>query len=172
MILHAPVRRAKMSRGFTFIELVITLGLIGLLALLAMPLAEMARTQRRETELREALRLIRTGIDAYKAATDSGLLIREAGASGYPPSLGVLTEALPLAGRKDVTDNAASQRMVIMRRLPRDPFSTDPALAADRTWDTRSYASRPDDPAPGADVFDVSSKSDRLGLDGTRYKEW
>jgi general secretion pathway protein G len=62
--------------------------------------------------------------------------------------------------------------MVILRQLPRDPFSTDPDLPADKTWNTRAYGSRADDPQPGVDVFDVTSKSGRTGLDGTRYANW
>lgn len=171
---HPPASTCARStqRGFTFVELVVTLGLIGLLALLAMPLAEMVRTQRRETELREALRVIRSGIDAYKAATDAGLLSREMGESGYPPTLDILTESLTLAGKRDLADTAAAQRMVILRRLPRDPFNTDPDVPAAKTWNTRSYASRADDPQPGPDVFDVSSRSERIALDGTPYREW
>lgn len=160
------------SRGFTFIELVITLALVGLLSMLALPLYEMTATRMKESELRQALRTIRSGIDAYKAATDSGSLAREAGDSGYPPSLEKLTEPLELQGKRDLSGSIASQRMVILRQLPRDPFSTDPEVPAARTWNTRAYASRADDPQPGDDVFDVSSKSSRLGLDGTPYSSW
>ncbi len=45
-------------------------------------------------------------------------------------------------------------------------------MPAAQTWNTRAYASRADDPQPGADVFDVSSMSNRVGLDGTPYNTW
>lgn len=167
----AASRRAA-SQGFTFIELVITLALVGLLTMLAMPLYEMAATRMKESELRQALRTIRSGIDAYKAATDSGSLARQAGDSGYPPSLEKLTEPLELQGKRDLSGSLASRRMVILRQLPRDPFNTDPEIPALQTWNTRAYASRADDPQPGDDVFDVSSKSSRIGLDGTPYSTW
>lgn len=160
------------SRGFTFIELVITLALVGLLAMLALPLYEMTATRMKESELRQALRTIRSGLDTYKAATDSGSLAREAGDSGYPPSLEKLTESLELQGKRDLSGSIASQRMVILRQLPRDPLSTDPEIPAAQTWNTRAYASRAGDPQPGDDVFDVSSKSSRIGLDGTPYSSW
>jgi general secretion pathway protein G len=166
-----PSRRTA-SRGFTFIELVITLALVGLLSMLALPLYEVSATRMKETELRQALRTIRAGIDAYKSATDAGSLPRLAGESGYPPSLDVLTQSLELAGKRDSTGTIASQRMVILRQLPRDPFSPDVAMPAALTWNTRSYASRADDPQPGPDVFDVSSKSNRVSLDGTPYANW
>lgn len=160
------------SRGLTFIELVITLALVGLLSMMAVPLYEMAATRMKESELRQALRTLRSGIDAYKAATDSGSLAREAGDSGYPPSLEKLTEPLELQGKRDLSGSIASQRMVILRQLPRDPFNTDPEVPAAMTWNTRAYASRANDPQPGDDVFDVSSKSNRVGLDGTPYASW
>jgi general secretion pathway protein G len=160
------------SRGFTFIELVITLALVGLLSVLAMPLYEVTATRMKESELRQALRTIRVGIDAYKAATDAGSLAREAGESGYPGSLDKLTESLELLGKRDLTNTLPAQRMVILRKLPRDPFNADLDIPAAETWNTRAYASRPDDAQSGSDVFDVSSKSSRNALDGTAYSSW
>lgn len=160
------------SRGFTFIELVITLALVGLLSLLAIPLYEVTATRMKESELRQALRVIRSGIDTYKAATEAGSLGREAGDSGYPPSLEKLTEPLELLGKRDLSGSIASRRMAILRQLPRDPFNTDPQIPAALTWNTRAYSSRADDPQPGDDVFDVSSKSSRIGFDGTPYSSW
>ncbi len=168
------VPRTPRARGFTLIELVITLAIVGLLAVVALPMYEVTSTRLKETELRQALRTIRTGLDAYKAATDSGALAKAAGESGYPPSLEVLTQVLEMANKRDFGLNAseASQRIVILRQLPRDPFYPDPLVPAIQTWNTRAYASRPDDAQPGADVFDVSSMSTRAGLDGTAYNTW
>jgi general secretion pathway protein G len=164
-------RRAA-SRGFTFIELVITLALVGLLSMFTLPLYEMTSTRLKESELRQALRTIRAGIDSYKAATDAGTLKREPGQSGYPPTLSELTEPLELIGKRDLNGSISTQRMVILRQLPRDPFNTDPTLSAEMTWNTRAYASRPDDPQPGDDVFDISSQSSKSALDGTKYSDW
>lgn len=166
------VSRRRAGRGFTLIEMVITLALVGLVSMFAVPLYEMAATRYKEAELRLALRTIRTGIDAYKAATDSGRLSKEAGESGYPPTLNHLIEPQELVGKASFTDSIANQRLVILRQLPRDPFNSDPEATAAETWNTRAYASRPDDPQPGDDVFDVSSPSERTALDGTRYADW
>lgn len=167
---HLPRRAA--AGGFTFIELVITLALIGLVSMLTLPLYDMTATRTKEAELRQALRIIRSGLDAYKAATDAGTLPKEAGESGYPPSLEKLTEPLEIQGKRDLFGTIASQRMVILRNLPRDPFTKDVELPAAMTWNTRAYASRADDPQPGDDVFDVSSMSNRTALDGTPYSSW
>lgn len=164
--------RRLQARGFTFIELVITLALIGLVSTLALPLAEVTATRLKEAELRQALRTVRAGLDAYKAATDNGSLKREPGASGYPPTLELLTQVLDLAQKPDASGTLAAQRLVILRQLPRDPFNTDPTLAPEQTWNTRAYGSRSDDPQPGDDVFDISSKSSGIALDGTPYASW
>ena len=160
------------ARGFTLIEMLITLALVGLLAMSSLPLYEITARRMKESELRESLRVIRAGLDAYKAAVDSGALKKEAGQSGYPPTLEILTESLLRADAADPNSTDAASRIVILRRLPRDPFYTDPQMPAAQTWNLRSYASRPDDPQPGTDVFDVSSKSTATALDGTPYASW
>jgi len=165
---------ARTARGFTLIELLITLALVGLLAVVSLPLYEVTSTRAKEEQLREALRTIRGGLDAYKAAVDTGVLPREAGASGYPPSLDILTQPLDMAnkGNSGFGDAETPQRLVILRQLPRDPFFPDPAVPAAQTWATRSYGTRSDDPQPGADVYDVASTSTRVGLDGIPYNAW
>ena len=160
------------SAGFTLIELVITVALVGLMCLMALPLYDVANTRLKEAELRRALRTIRQGLDTYKSAVDDGRLASEAGASGYPPSLELLTEPLELLGKRDLSGSLGTQRMVILRQLPRDPFNREADIPAARTWRIRAYASRTDNPQPGDDVFDVSSKSDRTALDGTSYASW
>ena len=166
------VRSHAVARGFTLIEMLITLALVGLLTITSLPLYELTARRLKESELRESLRTIRSGLDAYKAAVDSGALKKEAGQSGYPPTLEILTESLQRADAADPNGTDAASRIVILRRLPRDPFFSDPQVPAAQTWNLRGYASRTDDPQPGADVFDVSSKSTATALDGTPYASW
>ncbi|MDX9884188.1 type II secretion system protein [Thauera sp.] len=153
-------------RGFTLIELVVTLAIIGVLATGVMPLAELAAQRSKESELRTVLRQIRSALDAYKAAYDEGRIEQKADASGYPPSLRVLVEGVP-----DAKDEEG-RRIYFLRRLPRDPMHTDASVEPERTWGRRSYASPPDAPREGADVYDVYSLSERTGLNGVPYKEW
>jgi general secretion pathway protein G len=62
--------------------------------------------------------------------------------------------------------------LYFLRRVPRDPFSAEPGTAAAESWQLRSYASSPNAPAPGADVFDVSTSASGDGLNGVPYREW
>jgi general secretion pathway protein G len=154
------------GRGFTLIELVITLAIIALLTSAAMPLAKLVAQREKEAELRTALRDIRQAIDKYKFACDTGHIKLEVGASGYPPDLKSL-----YAGVED----AASEKklyMYFLRRLPRDPFFPDGSVPADQTWGLRSYQSPPQDPQPGDDVFDVYSLAPGKGLSGVAYRDW
>jgi general secretion pathway protein G len=153
--------------GFTLIELMITLTLLSILALTALPLAEIIGTKAKEHELRLALRQIRGALDKYKDDSDRGQFgATSAGSSGYPASLEILT--LPLT----VKSKGADEVRVYLRAIPRDPFHPDPTLSPSSTWKLRSYASPVDDPQPGIDVFDVTSQSQKTGLNGVRYDQW
>lgn len=154
------------ARGFTLIEIAVVVAIMGVLALAAVPVAELAVQRGREHELRHSLRQIRSALDAYKAAWDAGRIQRRTGESGYPPSLEVLVDGI--ADARDV--NRA--KIYFLRRLPRDPFEPDTTLAPADTWGKRAYASPPDSPQEGDDVFDVYSRSDRRGLNGIPYREW
>ncbi|MCX7056773.1 MAG: type II secretion system protein [Proteobacteria bacterium] len=155
------------QRGFTLIELMITVAIIGLLALGAAPLAKVGLQRAKETQLRSALREIRSAIDAYKEAGDTGRIKKEVDKSGYPPSLEVLA-----AGVEDIKSPDHAKMIYFLRRIPRDPLNPDGTLPPERTWALRSYASPPDSPQPGDDVYDVYSQSPRVGLDGTPYRSW
>jgi general secretion pathway protein G len=152
--------------GLSLMELVITLALLGLLASLAAPMAEVAVQRSKEHQLSQGLQALRQAIDAYKRATDSGLIIGKAGGSGYPPSLDVLVGVTAVKG-----DAKGDSGIVFLRSVPRDPFA-DPNLSAAATWGLRSYASPAEQPAPGDDVFDVYSRTEGKGLNGLAYREW
>lgn len=154
------------SRGFTLIELVITVAIVGILAMTAMPMIEVTAKRQKEVELRAALREIRSGIDAYRRAVDEGKVERKVDESGYPHRLDDLAQGV----ENRLDPNKA--RLYFLRRLPRDPFADDPTLPAAQSWGKRSYASPPDSPQEGADVFDVYSLSSGIGLNGIAYREW
>jgi general secretion pathway protein G len=153
--------------GFTIIELVVTIAIVALLASAVIPSAQLLYQREREAELRSALREIRTAIDAYKRAGENGHVKLEVDKSGYPPNLQILVD-----GVDDARSAKEGVKIYFLRRVPRDPFWPDPAAAAGDTWGLRSYASSPDDPQPGDDVFDVYSHSTRTGLNGVPYHDW
>jgi general secretion pathway protein G len=146
-------------KGFTLIELVITVAILGLLASVALPLAEVTVQRGKEQELRRSLRDMREAIDAYKRAADEGAIDKSVGKSGYPPSLAALVE-----GAVDRRDPRGA-RIYFLRRVPADPLAGEP-------WGLRSYASPADAPQSGEDVFDVHSTSTQAGLNGIPYREW
>ena len=162
------------ARGFTLIELVVTLALVGVMAMVAVPLYEVTAVRMKEMELRTALRQIRTALDAYKDAADSGKVQKDPSDSGYPPSLKVLVEGVDVAqtAQNLVTSSNGPTRIMFLRQLPRDPFTPDPSVPPEEQWDTRSYGSPPSDPQPGKDVYDVMSKSTAVGTNGIAYKDW
>jgi len=189
--LNPPLPPKGKGRGFTLIELVVTLALVGVMAMVAVPLYEVTAVRMKEMELRTALRQIRTALDAYKDASDAGKISKEAGDSGYPPSLKVLVEGVDVAqtAATAVTSstpnsanstnssgssslNDAPTKLMFLRQVPRDPFTPDPSVPPEEQWDTRSYGSPPSDPQPGKDVYDVTSKSTAIGSNGIAYKDW
>jgi general secretion pathway protein G len=152
------------NRGYTFIELIIVSTMILVLAAAIMPLTRVTMQRAREAELRHALREMRTAIDKFKDAADTGLigtLDLKAGAENYPPDLQTLVDGVTAA------NDATGRKLKFLRRVPIDPMTKG------TEWGLRSYQ---DDPKStrwgGQDVFDVHTTSEGTGLDGTKYKDW
>jgi len=162
----SSTRRGICRNGFTLIEMVITVALVGILASALVPLADLTVQRMHEKELRIALRQIRSAIDAYKVAVDAGMIMRKVDSTGYPPSLDVLVDGI------DDIRQPGKNVIRFLRKMPRDPFVSDPNVPAVDTWGKRSYASQPDEPSEGADVFDVYSRAEGIGLNGIPYRQW
>ena len=153
-------------RGFTLVELLITVAIVALLASVALPVSELAVQRTREQELHRTLRQIRDAIDAYKQASDEGRIRKSVGDSGYPKRLEDLAEGV------EDQKSPKKDKIYFLRRVPRDPLAADPTLSAASTWGRRSYASPPDDPREGDDVFDVFSLAPGKGINGLPYRDW
>jgi general secretion pathway protein G len=156
----------KLARGFTLIELVITVAIVAILASVALPLNELVVQRAKEQDLRRSLREIRAALDAYKQASDEGRIVKRTGESGFPRRLEDLAEGV------EDQKSPKRERIYFLRRVPRDPFATDPGLASAATWGKRAYASPPDEPREGEDVFDVFTLAPGKGINGRPYKEW
>ncbi|PUA18843.1 type II secretion system protein [Glaciimonas sp. PCH181] len=156
----------KIVRGFTLIELMVSLAILASLAAALLPMTEFMARRHQEQELRDGLREIRTAIDAYKQAADDGAIEKMLDASGYPANLEVLQTGV--ANKENVNGG----KRVFLRRLPRDPMCNCPDTPAAETWQLRSYDSAFDSPQSGEDVFDITSTNTEEGLNGIPYNQW
>ena len=153
---------ATQTRGFTLVELLVTLAILGVLATMLVPVVQLQVQRSKEVQLREALREIRRAIDDYKTAADEGRIAKRAGGSGYPQSLQVLVDGVP-----DLRD--PKRKLRFLRHIPADPFA---AVSEGTDWLLRSYASEASDPRAGDDVYDVVSRAKGIGLNGISYSKW
>ena len=156
--------RCAWEKGYTFIELVIVSAMLLILASAILPLAKVTIQRQREVDLRRVLREMRTAIDRYKDAVDQGLIGSvdiKAGSEGYPPDLETLVEGVSVA------NDASGRKLKFLRRIPIDPMTKT------TEWGLRSYQDKPDSTTwGGQNVFDVYTRSEGTGLDGTKYKDW
>lgn len=144
-------------RGFTIIELIVATALLVILTSLAIPLARVTIKREKERDLRRALWEMRDAIDRYKDAADRGAFQTKVDSQGYPPDLDTLVKGVDVQGKK----------VRFLRRIPVDP------MTGGTDWGLRSMQDDPDsDSWGGQSVFDVYTKSEGIGLDGTPYKTW
>jgi len=143
------MKRRKQQSGFTLIELIVVVTIIGILAAVAVSNVRWAQTKARESALRHDLFEMRKSIDDYYADKQK-----------YPESLQALQQQHYLRNiPKDPMTGKADWEEVQNTPDPSDPNAvpTDPAASADNS-------------APG--IYDVHSQAAGNGLDGTPYKSW
>ena len=157
-------RVSSPEHGYTFVELIVVTAILLILASAVMPLAQVTSQRQKEAELRRSLREMRTSIDRFKDAVDTGLIAStelEPGNEGYPPELETLVEGIGVA------NDASGRRLKFLRRIPIDP------MTGGTEWGRRAYQDSPDSTSwGGKNVFDVYTTSAGTGLDGTRYRDW
>src|ERR1700686_1554511 len=151
------VRTMKSERGFTLLELIIATAILVVLSSMAVPLARLRIQREEERMLRTDLWQMRDAIDRYKDAADRGGFQIKVDSQGYPPDLETLVKGVDVQGKK----------IRFLRKIPIDPMS------GNTEWGLRSMQDDPDsDSWGGQSVFDVYTKSQGTGLDGTKYKDW
>lgn len=147
----------RRMRGFTLIELIVAITILLILTGMAVPLARVSIKRERERDLRRDLWMMRDAVDRYKDAADRGAFQTKVGSEGYPPDLDTLVNGVDVGGKK----------LKFLRRIPIDP------MTGNTDWGLRSMQDDPDsDSWDGNNVFDVYTKSEGTGLDGTKYKDW
>jgi len=151
-------RRVAGQRGVTLMEMIIVISILLILMGAAVPVMKVSIKRQRETDLKRALWEMRGAIDKYKDAADRNAFQVKLGTEGYPPDLDTLVNGVEIAGGK---------KLRFLRRIPKDP------MTGNTDWGLRSMQDDPQsDSWGGQNVFDVYTKSQGTGLDGTKYKDW
>jgi len=140
-------RSSSTQCGFTLIEMIVVVTIIGILAAVAISNVKYAQQKAREAALRHDLFEMRKAIDDYYADKQK-----------YPDSLQALVSdhylrAIP----KDPITQRADWVEVQQTTDPNDPNAIDTS--------TESQVATPG-------LYDVHSAAVGNGLDGTPYKEW
>lgn len=142
----AAVQRARARRrGFTLLELIIVIAIIGILASIAVPNYMQTPVRAREAVLKTNLRTIREVIDQFHA--DKG---------GYPAAL------------EDLVEKG------YLRKVPVDPITGEAnwVLIYEEVSDEDVPPETEETEEGGPGIIDVKSASEGTSLDGTAYAEW
>jgi general secretion pathway protein G len=143
------------ERGFTLLELLVVMTIIGILAAVAIPALRDSPQRAREAALKEDLFTMRSTIDQFHG--DKGF---------YPPDLATL-----------VSEG-------YLRQIPLDPMTKSRetwVVAYEELQPTAEGAAPPEaapteeappGEAPTLGIIDVHSGSTGTALDGTAYKDW
>ncbi len=132
----------RLQVGFTLLELLVVMTIIGILAAIAVPALRDSPQRAREATLREDLFTLRSVIDQYHG--DKGV---------FPPDMQTL-----------VTDG-------YLRKIPVDPMTKSAetwVISFEEIAPDEETASEPATPG----ITDIHSGSEDTALDGTLYKEW
>jgi general secretion pathway protein G len=155
------------KKGFTLVEMLVTLTIVSILALAILPLAKTAVKREKEITLKRNLRMMRAAIDVYKKLADEKAFEFDEDTEGYPPDLETLVEGIEAKMEANEDNEEVTKVIKFLRRIPKDPMTNS------YDWGLRSYQDDFDsDFWGGENIYDVFTKSPGTALDGTKYKEW
>jgi general secretion pathway protein G len=147
----------RSQRGVTLLEMIVASTILMILMGAAVPVARLSAKRQKEIELRRDLWEMRSAIDRYKELADRNAFQQKVDSQGYPPDLDTLVKGVDVQGKK----------IRFLRKVPIDPMTGNPE------WGMRSMQDdATSDSWGGQNVFDVYTKSEGTGLDGTKYKDW
>jgi general secretion pathway protein G len=150
-------RKYRVQRGLTLLEVIVATTILLILMGAAVPIARLNVKRQKEIELRRDLWEMRAAIDRYKELADKNAFQQKVGTEGYPPDLDTLVKGVDVQGKK----------IRFLRRIPVDP------MTGNTEWGMRSMQDDvTSDSWGGQNVFDIYTKADGTGLDGTKYKDW
>jgi len=154
------------KKGFTLIEMLVTLTIVSVLAASAIPLAKIAVKRQKEIELRRNLRIIREAIDEYKILSDENKIEVKEDSYGYPPDLESLVIGVEIKSEDEASEEPQKVKK-FLRRIPKDPMTKS------GEWGLRSYQDDyGSDKWGGENVYDIYSKSTETAIDGSKYRNW
>ncbi len=153
------------KRGFTLVEMLVTLTILAIMAAVTIPLAKTAVKREKEISLRRNLRMMREAIDSYKKLADENRIVVGKETEGYPPDLETLVKGAEVRSNKEGEDT--TRIIKFLRRIPIDPMTNS------YDWGLRSFQDDLDsDIWGGENVYDVYTKSPGIALDGSKYRDW
>lgn len=160
--------RTIVLKGFSLIELLVTLMILSILATAALPFVETTVVRSKELDLHSSLREVRIAIDNFHDDWVTGKISKtnsNVSEDGYPRTLQILVDGVE-------GSDAKGKKRRYLRRIPRDPFAEQDKSPLE-DWRVRGYQDEMESTVWGrGDVYDIQSMSGKTALDGTLYKNW
>jgi general secretion pathway protein G len=153
----------KRLEGFSYIELIVVMAMLGVLSSITIPYASMAIQRSKERQLKDNLMMIRKAIDRFHEDWEEDKFSKfdsQISSNGYPVDLTTLVTGV------DGKDEGFYR---YMRKVPTNPLDENSA----EPWLFIGYKDIDSSGIwNGEDVYDVISGIEGVALNGTNYESW